>query len=200
MIQVQMDVIQTAIDLQNLKSKNRKRIWKPLMEKYGCQLICELGVREGENFDLMIEHRPKEALAVDAWIDDGVSSRNDLGFPQEILDSQYKNFSKRMADKPFVKICRQYTFEAVKHFPDEYFDLIYIDADHTYEGCLRDIMDWFPKVKKGKFLTGDDYFINGMVPKTGVRFGVVEAVKEFVKDSNLKVYGMPLFGWAIIKP
>lgn len=194
-----MNKPKAIIDLENLEFTERKRIWKPFMEKYDCRVICELGIREGKNFKLMIEHTPKEAVAVDAWIDDGTDSHNDLGFTQEDLDNQYQKFSAEMSDNNFVKIYREYTFDAVKRFPDEYFDLVYIDADHTYVGCSQDIADWFPKIKSGRFLIGDDY-IAGTAHETGVRFRVIEAVNNFAKINKLEVFELPLFGWAIIKP
>ena len=135
---------------------------------------------------------------VDAWLDDGIISRNDLGEAQEILNSRYQNFTERMARYPFVKIYKEYTFNAVRHFNDNFFDLIYIDADHTYEGCKKDLNDWFSKVKPGGFFTGDDYRIASS-PRMGVKFGVIEAVNEFSKSHNLDVYELPRYGWAIIK-
>ncbi len=103
-----------------------------------------------------------------------------------------------MSDKSFVKIYREYSFDAVKHFVDNYFDLIYIDADHSYEGCLRDIEDWYPKVKKGGFLLGDDYIIyEGRRP--GIKFEVIEAVNEFAKKNNLEFFELPNYGWGIVK-
>lgn len=186
-------------DLLELEIKNKRRVWKPFMEKYNCQTICELGVFDGFNFMLMIEHNPKEAVAVDSWISDGNPARTDSGYPQEKLTEQFENFKKMTADKPFVKLYREYTFDAVKHFPDEYFDLIYIDADHTYEGCKKDMEDWWPKVKKGGFFTGDDY-TRKRAKYTGVVFGVVEAVNEFGKTNNLTVHELTRHGWAIIKP
>lgn len=102
-----------------------------------------------------------------------------------------------MADKPFVKICREYSFDAVKHFKDNYFDFIYIDADHTYSACLKDIEDWYPKVKPGRFLLGDDYRVAKL--RTGVEYGVIQAVKDFSKKNNLNYFEMPRYGWGIIK-
>lgn len=193
-----MDIPEAVNDLTNLEIKNKKRIWKPFMEKYRCQVICELGVFKGENFALMIEHQPKEAIAVDSWFADPVASRNDLNFSQEDLNKQYLDFVTKMVGKPFVKIYREYTFKVVTRFPNEYFDLIYIDADHTYEGCLRDLIDWYPKVKKGGFLLGDDYR-QAVIPKTGVKFGVIEAINEFTLKNNLNFYELSRYGWAIIK-
>jgi len=39
----------------------------------------------------------------------------------------------------------------------EPFDMIFIDANHTYEDCLADIQRWWPLVKKGGVLAGHDY-------------------------------------------
>lgn len=190
-----MKINQTAKDLKNL---NHRGLWRPFMEKYDCQVICEIGIREGSNLMKMAEHNPKIAVGIDSWVDDGVTSRNDLGFSQEVLNWQCETVKNKFADKPFVTIYKEYSFDAVKRFPDEYFDLIYIDADHSYEGCLRDIIDWYPKIKKGGFLIGDDYVIKQLA-KTGVTFGVIEAVNEFAKKNNLTIYELPVWGWAIIK-
>jgi len=191
-----MGMPKSVQDLQALKFTNKRRIWKPFMEKYNCQKIAEIGVFEGFNFNLMIQHNPEIAVGVDAWIDDGVISRNDCGYSQERLNKMYNDVMEMIKDKPFVKIYREYTFDAASRFPDEYFDLIYIDADHTYEGCLEDIKVWYPKVKKGGFITGDDYS-HYRAKYTGVKFGVIEAVNEFFKDNM--IYELPRCGWAVIK-
>jgi len=190
---------QSIIDLRKLPIVQKKRKWKFFMEKYNCQTITEIGVFRGENFQLMIEHNPKEAIAVDHWNNDGIPARMDSGYSKEILEEMYQNFKKSVIDKPFVRICREYTFDAVEHFSDEHFDLIYIDADHSYEGCLRDIVDWYPKIKKGGFIIGDDYR-HYKTKYTGVVFKVIEAVNDFAKKYNLQVYELPRYGWAIIKP
>ena len=190
---------QSIEDLQALSFTNkRRRIWQPFMEKYNCQKIAEIGVYEGLNFNLMIQHKPEVAIGIDAWLNDGVISRNDSGCSQERLDEIYNNVMALVADKPFVKIYREYTFDAASRFPDEYFDLIYIDADHTYEGCKKDIEAWYPKIRKGGFIIGDDY-THYRAKYIGVRFGVIEAVDDFAKKNNLIVYKLPYHGWAVIK-
>lgn len=194
-----MTLPEAVKDLANLTLMNHHRkIWKPFMEKYDCQFICELGVEEGVNFNQMILHKPRMAVAIDAWINDGVASHNDSTFTQELLNKQYENFKHQMEDKPFVKIIRDYTSNASRHFSDDTFDFVYIDADHSYEGCLGDITTWYPKVKKGKFLIGDD-FREAFIPKSGVKFGVIEAVDEFAKRNKIKYYELPGYSWAIIK-
>lgn len=178
-----------------LTKKHYPYLWEPFMRKYNCQVLAEIGVCKGVNFAQMINHNPKVAVAVDSWIEDGVIYRNDGRYPQEILDQQYQQFKKSVEGKPFVKIYREYSFDAVKHFPDNYFDLVYIDADHSYEGCKRDLEDWYPKVKEGGFLVGDDYRVSNY----RVKFGVIEAVNEFTKKNNLEFFELPSYAWAIIK-
>jgi len=194
-----MELPEPIQDLIDLKIPEYHRIWKSFMEKYNCQTICELGISRGKNFQLMIEHDPKEAVAVDAWINDGIISRNDMGFSQEVLDEQYECFKSSITTKPFVKLIRDYTDKAAKRFPDNYFDLIYIDADHTFEGCKKDLEAWYPKLKKGRFFIGDD-FSNSTTKYTKVKFGVKPAVGKFAERNNLKIYELPQFNWAIIKP
>ena len=41
--------------------------------------------------------------------------------------------------------------------PDGIADLVFIDADHTYEAVKQDIMLWKPKLKPGGLLSGHDY-------------------------------------------
>jgi hypothetical protein len=185
-------------DLSVLRHNRRYRIWRPFMQKYDCQVIAEIGVRKGTNFVQMIKHSPKLAVAVDCWQDDGMMARNDMAFKQEELDRQYEELRKNMADKEFVQIYREYSFEAVKRFPDNYFDLVYIDADHTLEGCYRDICDWYPKIKPGKFLLGDDF--RNKMTHTRVRFGVVDAVSRFAREMNLSFFVFQPSKWGIIKP
>ena len=195
-----MELSEQIKDLQSLEIRQKIRVWEPFMRKYCCNVIAEIGISKGHNFSQLIRHNPTIAVAVDAWRDDGVRSRNDAGFSQDELDEQYLNFKNEIADKPFVKIYREYSFDAVEHFEDEIFDMVYIDADHTYEGCIQDIKNWYPKVKKGGVLAGDDYRISTYWP--GVVFGVIEAVNKFVKDTNLQrsFFELPRYGWGIIKP
>jgi len=192
-----MELSEQIKDLQSLEIRQKIRVWEPFMRKYCCNVIAEIGISKGHNFSQLIRHNPTIAVAVDAWRDDGVRSRNDAGFSQDELDEQYLNFKNEIADKPFVKIYREYSFDAVRHFKDHYFDFIYIDADHTYGACLQDIEDWYPKVKKGGVLLGDDYRMAKL--RTGVEFGVIHAVQTFTKKNKLKFFELPRYGWGMIK-
>lgn len=47
--------------------------------------------------------------------------------------------------------------EAAKRVNDNSLDFVFIDADHSYEGCLRDIDLWLPKIKDGGMISGHDF-------------------------------------------
>jgi len=49
------------------------------------------------------------------------------------------------------------SLDAVREFDDESVDYVFVDADHSYAGCLADLKAWWPKVKPGGFIAGHDY-------------------------------------------
>jgi hypothetical protein len=194
-----MELPEPIKDLQELEFTRHRRIWLPFMKKYNIQSVCELGVFASQNFKRFLHGDPAIAVGVDLWRADGHPARNDSSFTQEKQDEMCEYSKSLMKRYPAMRLYRDYTHYAVYNFPDEYFDLIYIDADHSYEGCKQDLDDWWPKLKKGKFFIGDDYSYSH-APVTGVKFGVIPAVNEFAKKNNVTVYELPSHGWAIIKP
>ena len=71
------------------------------------------------------------------------------------------------------EILRMTSLEAAKRFDDLSLDFVFIDGDHSYEGCSLDISLWYPKLKVGGLLSGHDY-----VDEKG--YGVIQAVDEFI--------------------
>jgi len=185
-------------DLRTIEFKRQRRIWRPLMKKHGIKNICEVGVSISANFKRFLYGNPKVLVGVDAWKDDGNIAHNDSQFTQEKLDECFEYAKHYMLKFPAVRIYRMYSHEAVENFPDEYFDLIYIDADHSYAGVKQDLEDWWPKVKRGGLFLGDDYS-EQHAPLSGMEFEVIKAVDEFVKNNKLTMYKVPQNNWAIIK-
>lgn len=185
-----MNIHQIKKDFESLKLRNYRRVWEPFLKKYSCDFVCELGVYKGDHFEEMIKHNPKLAVAVDAWKDSGVHPRKYDDYTQKEFDEQYQFFKDRVADKRFVRIVRADTRKAASLFLDNFFDFVYIDADHTFEACYSDIITWYPKVKPGKFLVGHDY-------RRG--FGVPAAVDKFIEENNLELIFLPPSIWAVVK-
>lgn len=193
-----MELPESINDLNNLEVENRRRVWQFFMEKYNCQKIAEVGVFQGQNFKRMIAHNPELAVGVDVWREEGIAGQNDADLPQEELDAIYRHLEAKYIGHKNVKIIRDYTVQSASLFPDEFFDLVYIDANHEYSAVKDDINAWYKKVRSGGFVTGDDYW-DRISPKRHVRFGVVRAVNEFAEKNRLTVYPLNLHGWCILK-
>lgn len=52
--------------------------------------------------------------------------------------------------------------EAAGRFADGSLDVVWIDADHSYEAVRADIAAWLPKVKAGGVIAGDDWAMGGV--------------------------------------
>jgi hypothetical protein len=63
-------------------------------------------------------------------------------------------------------------------------DVIFIDGDHTYEGCKADIDNWFPQMAKGGVMLFHD--CDATSP------GVVKSVREFAKKNKFQLWESPL--------
>ena len=70
------------------------------------------------------------------------------------------------------------------------YDFVFLDADHSYEGCAADLAAWAPKVRPGGYICGHDYE-NTDFPK----FGVTQAVDEFVAERGLTLELGANFTW-----
>jgi hypothetical protein len=65
--------------------------------------------------------------------------------------------------------------------------MIYVDGDHTYEGCKKDLEIAYYKIKKGGFLMGHDYEMNMKKAKNAYAFGVRRAVDEFCQTYQQQI-------------
>jgi hypothetical protein len=70
-------------------------------------------------------------------------------------DAVYEQFLENTKDFTNLTVVRKDTTSAAEDYPDGWFDLVFIDAEHTYEGVKRDIERWTPKARI--MLAGHDY-------------------------------------------
>ncbi|RJP65600.1 MAG: hypothetical protein C4539_13170 [Ignavibacteriales bacterium] len=146
---------------------------------------AEIGVQRGD-FSSVIRNSWKNGTIhlIDRWRqDDDYLDVANISYREQL--NNYLYVVTRFSENYDVKIYRMDSVEATDHFPDEYFDWIYIDADHSYEGCKRDLKAWYPKLKKGGMFCGHD-FLDGTIP-AGV-FGVKTAVEEFMKETDAQLF------------
>ena len=72
---------------------------------------------------------------------------------------------------------RESSLSAATRFSPHSIDVIFLDADHTYESVAEDIRAWVPKLKTTGFLMGHDYDQPGWP-------GVKEAVNELLGEPD----------------
>lgn len=143
--------------------------------------IAELGVFAGEfSENILNVCNPKELILIDKFPPKDISSGNVDGNNIISFNGNYlfKLVSEKFKNNKNVKIIRDYTYIALSNFPDDYFDMIYIDADHSYEGCKRDLYIALNKLKEGGLIMCHDYEINSEKCLQNFSFGVKKAVDE----------------------
>jgi hypothetical protein len=109
------------------------------------------------------------------------------------VDSE-KLFNKFMTNIDPVRsaintVHKMTSVQASELYADNSLDFVFIDASHDYTNVLADIKAWYPKIKFGGTMSGDDYCSDWR--------GVVDAVNEYFGAGNIKVYGTQ--HWAIVK-
>ena len=108
----------------------------------------------------------------------------EAGF-QKFYDRVYEEIKQRFQEMTEVKICRMTSDKFFnQYFPTKNTELdwIYIDGDHSYEGCLKDLENALKVVKTGGLILGDDY---GWPNAKWSKPGVTKAVNEFINKHNL---------------
>jgi len=146
--------------------------------------ICaEIGTYDGDFAKKILYFtNPKKIHLIDPWVDSWHA-----GAPhQDKMDNRYQNVLKRF-DREInlgqVVINRGYSHEIYNSFEDNYFDWIYIDGNHQYEFVKKDLELYYPKIKIGGFITGDDYYGKGKWWQDGVK----RAVDEFIVTKLVKL-------------
>lgn len=56
-----------------------------------------------------------------------------------------------------VTMVRKKSMEAVDEFQDGSLDFVHIDADHSFDCCMQDLIGWVPKVRVGGLVIVHDY-------------------------------------------
>jgi hypothetical protein len=160
--------------------------------------VCaEIGVHEGDFSEQILSTiEPRRLHLIDPWKhEEGELCQESRygGFGshgQAMLDERYEGVKHRFAKEMHadqVRVHRELSNVASGDFSDSYFDWIYVDGNHLYEFVKQDLELYYPKIKPGGYITGDDYGVRGWWEN-----GVQRAVDEFVSrkpDLKLEVKG-----------
>lgn len=94
---------------------------------------------------------------IDTW--EGSLGESNITSRKEFIEGTlYTDFLNNIEPvKDHINILKMTSLEGSKLYQDNSLDFVFIDADHSYESVKNDIESWLPKVKKGGYISGDDY-------------------------------------------
>lgn len=161
---------------------NRHDVVASLINKKNVETAVELGVAFGGNSEnILLKTKVKKLYGIDPYknrwtYNDGMNKN------QKDLDEIFKSTIKRLNKygERYTHI-RKNSIKALEEVPNNTLDFVYVDADHSYIGCLNDLRLWVPRVKNGCIIAGDDYG-NKLFP------GVKKAVDQYFGKLGLKVH------------
>lgn len=150
---------------------------------------AEIGVFAGELSQRLLKREDLRLYLVDSWTAQHAPEYAASGDFHAGLSQAKQDYYCRLAKEMVsfagkrAQILRQDSREAAQSIPDGSLDFVFIDADHSYEGCRADILAWLPKVKPGGVVSGHDYE-NTDYPKFGVKRAVDELFQEVELGEN----------------
>lgn len=157
--------------------KYRRDLWKLLQGIPGS--TAEIGVAEGL-FSRDILNWPTDRLhyLVDGWTtipgQKGDASQSQAWHDQNLWNA-------RALVKPFgnrAVFLQGKSVEMADWVPVSSLALLYIDADHSYEGVLADLRAWAPNVVPGGIIALHDYEM--------AQYGVKKAVQVYCREKSIK--------------
>ena len=141
--------------------------------------IIEIGSWLGRSTKVLADSTKGRVWAVDHWL----GTPNDAEQHQlyaadvargSVFDQFCANLAPELGSGKVVAL-RMPSADAAKVLVSQYgsvFDMVFIDGDHSYEGCAADIRNYLPLLKRGGLLCGHDYHW------PGVKRAVDEAIGE----------------------
>ena len=140
---------------------------------------AEIGVFAGELSQRLLRRPDLTLYLVDSWSAQHPEAYKQSGDYHAALTEEKQEHWFQVTHQvvrfagPRATIIRRPSVEAARQIRDGSLDFVFIDADHTYEGCKADIDAWLPKIRKGGFISGHDYE-NTEFPAWGVKRAVDE--------------------------
>lgn len=145
----------------------------------------EVGVFKGEFAKYILEiWKGRKLYLIDSWryLPGTIDVLNgDANFCLDAITSTMKNI---YGFRDRATVIRDFSVNAAKMFNDDSLDFVYLDASHDYDNVYSDLGAWYPKIRSGGLLMGDDY-IDGLT--FGTKFEVYSAVNDYFRLKNKQV-------------
>lgn len=165
---------------------------RALLQSLPTNAVCgEIGVWKGDfSRRILAETRPKELHLIDPWkFQGGFPNRwygGSVAKSQRDMDAIHDELTRELGDKAIIH--RGTSEEVLRTMPDNYFDWIYIDGDHSYEPVMADLELGWQKVRKGGYIAGDDLYW-GEAEGLPVKRAVDDFLKKHGITDQLTVFG-----------
>jgi cephalosporin hydroxylase len=123
---------------------NYWQLYRWIVSNYNYRRFCEVGIWKGGGIKKLWEY---------------IKDRDDVEiYGVDIFDDlEVENQCKENLNGTGIRVMKERSVDAAKYFTDGYFDMVFIDADHSYESVLADIRAWMPKIRDGGMIAGHDY-------------------------------------------
>jgi len=150
----------------------------------------EIGTLHGANIISVANtygsHPDSKLFCIDPW--EEYDEYNEYLKEQE---NNYNIFLENIENSGFknkIIIKRGYSNIEILKFPDNFFDIIYIDGNHEPEFVLEDAVLSFRKLKKNGILIFDDYCLENTI------IGIDAFISAYYKKiNNLGLYNSQIF-------
>jgi hypothetical protein len=122
--------------------------------------MVELGVFRGEFAkDIIQIIHPSELFLIDIWDGEMGSGNKDGDNYVKITNMKSIYLSLIHQTKPHknIHVVRSDTVSFLKSCEENYFDAIYVDADHSEQAVYNDMIESFRVIRSGGYLMGHDY-------------------------------------------
>ncbi len=153
------------------------------------------------NREKILDELPKGGVVVEVGTQTGYFAKKILEVVKpkilHIIDIDYTPFDKEYF-APFVERGQVVLHQGdsatlLSEFSDKFFDMIYVDGDHSYTGAKRDISQAVKKVKDNGIIICNDYTV--FSPLEGVKYGVPRAANEAMIEDGFEAAYLGLHKW-----
>lgn len=142
---------------------NFREVAVHLVKEHDLHDLCEVGVWRGD-LAQMLSPIARTLVLVDPWSTlwndfDHKGERYvcNMGGPQRTQQQLNEDHEHLKVMCPNALMLRMPSSEAARHVPDGSLDFVFIDAIHTFQHVTEDYNRWFPKLRIGGIIAGDDY-------------------------------------------
>lgn len=177
MIRRRMKVISETDNMPICCKRGGRNELANVIAQCGLNRCAEVGVNTGAYSLVLCEANPDiELTCIDSW----TSNR------------RYKLATRKLG-KYNVRFIRKTSLDALEDIEDESLDFVYLDANHTFDFIMPEIIFYSKKVRSGGIVAGHDYFNFHWA-------GVIDAVNAYTKSHDIRPWyvtfeQMPTWFW-----